>query len=56
MRDYVAGDALKQIHWKATARAQALKVRNRTGEEKTGIAILCDTKRYSGDNREYLPT
>jgi hypothetical protein len=55
VRDYVAGDALKQIHWKATARAQALKVRNRTGEEKTGIAILCDTKRYSGDNREYLP-
>ena len=55
VRDYVAGDALKQIHWKATAKAQALKVRNRTGEEKTGIAILCDTKRYSGDNREYLP-
>lgn len=55
VRDYVAGDALKQIHWKATARAQALKVRNRTGEEKTGIAILGDTKRYSGDNREYLP-
>lgn len=55
VRDYVAGDALKQIHWKATARAQALKVRNRTGEEKTGIVILCDTKRYSGDNREYLP-
>ena len=55
VRDYVAGDALKQIHWKATARAQALKVRNCTGEEKTGIAILCDTKRYSGDNREYLP-
>ena len=55
VRDYVPGDALKQIHWKATARAQALKVRNRTGEEKTGIAILCDTKRYSGDNREYLP-
>lgn len=55
VRDYVAGDVLKQIHWKATAKAQALKVRNRTGEEKTGIAILCDTKRYSGDNREYLP-
>ncbi len=55
VRDYVPGDALKQIHWKATARAQALKVRNRTGEEQAGIAILCDTKRYSGDNREYLP-
>ncbi len=55
VREYVPGDALKQIHWKATARAQALKVRTRTGEEKAGIAILCDTKRYSADNREYLP-
>lgn len=55
VRDYVPGDALKQIHWKATARAQELKVRTRTGEEKAGIAILCDTKRYSADNREYLP-
>ena len=55
VRDYVPGDALKQIHWKATAREQKLKVRNRTGEEKAGITILCDTKRYSRDNREYLP-
>ncbi|MDE7186148.1 MAG: DUF58 domain-containing protein [Lachnospiraceae bacterium] len=55
VRDYVSGDALKQIHWKATAREQKLKVRNRTGEEKTGITILCDTKRYARDNREYLP-
>lgn len=55
VRDYMPGDALKQIHWKATAREQKLKVRNRTGEEKAGITILCDTKRYARDIREYLP-
>lgn len=55
VRDYVPGDALKQIHWKAVAREQKLKVRNRTGEEKAGITILCDTKRYARDNRVYLP-
>lgn len=55
VRDYVPGDALKQIHWKASARTQELKVRTRTGEEKAGIAILCDTKRYGNDNRVYLP-
>ena len=55
VRDYMAGDALKQIQWKATARAQKLKTRNRIGEENQGIALLCDTERYSQDMREYLP-
>ncbi len=55
VREYVPGDALKQIHWKVTARERKLKVRNRTGDEKAGIAILCDTKRYADDSREYLP-
>lgn len=55
VRDYMEKDALKQIHWKATAREQKLKVRNRIGEEKQGISILCDTKRYSEEEWEYLP-
>ncbi len=55
VRDYVPGDALKQMHWKAVAREQKLMVRNRAGEEKAGITILCDTKRYARDNRIYLP-
>ena len=55
VRDYVTGDALKQIHWKATAREQKLKVRNRIGEEKQGISLLWDTRRCSGQQREYLP-
>lgn len=55
VRDYVEGDSLKQIHWKATAREGKLKVRTRTGEEKQGITIFCDMERYSRDRREYLP-
>lgn len=55
VRDYVEGDSIRQIHWKATARERKLKVRNRTGEEKQGIVLFCDTKRYTTDMREYLP-
>ena len=55
VRDYVAGDAVKQIHWKATAREQKVKVRNRIGEEKQGISLLWDTRRYSKEERLYLP-
>lgn len=55
VRNYMEGDALKQIHWKATARRQAFMVRNKTGEEKQGISILCDTKRFSDSNKDYLP-
>jgi len=55
VRDYVAGDALKQIHWKVSAREQTLKVRKRIGEEKQGIALLFDTKRYSKKMHDYIP-
>lgn len=55
VRDYVEGDPLKQIHWKATAREGRLKVRTRTGEEKQGIAVFCDMKRFSQDRKRYLP-
>lgn len=55
VRDYMQGDTLRSIHWKATAREQKLKVRTRIGEQKQGISVICDTKRYSHDNRIYLP-
>lgn len=55
VRDYVKGDPVKQIHWKATAREQKLKVRGRVGEEKQGISLLWDTRRGSGNEKEYLP-
>lgn len=54
-RDYAAGDPLKQIHWKATAREQKLKVRTKIGEEKQGVALIFDTERYEEDIKKYLP-
>ena len=55
VRDYVEGDSLKQIHWKATARERKLKVRIMTGKEDQRISIFCDTRRYSEDMKEFLP-
>lgn len=55
VRDYVEGDSLKQVHWKATAREQKLKVRIMTGKENQGITVFCDTRRYSEDMKEFLP-
>lgn len=55
VRDYVEGDSLKQVHWKATAREQKLKVRVMTGKENQGITVFCDTRRYSEDMKEFLP-
>lgn len=55
VRDYIPGDAIKQIHWKATAREQKLKTRNRIGEEKRGITIFLDTRRESEEPYKYLP-
>ena len=55
VRDYVQGDSLKYIHWKATAREQKLKTRNRVGEEQQGICLFFDTRRYSKKPLEYLP-
>ena len=55
VRDYVPGDPIKQIHWKATARELKLKTRTMIGEEKQGISMLFDTKRYDKDMKVYLP-
>jgi len=54
-RDYVCGDALKHIHWKATAKEQKLKVRNMTGERKQGIVLALDTQRIAVKAEEYIP-
>lgn len=54
-RDYVPGDPLKRIHWKASAREQKLKTRNMLGERKQELMIVCDTKRYSDRESDYLP-
>lgn len=55
VRDYIPGDPIKFIHWKATAREQKLKTRNRIGEEKQLICLFYDTKRYSDQILTYLP-
>ena len=55
VRDYVEGDSLKQVHWKATARERKLKVRLMTGKDDQRISIFCDTRRYSEDMEEFLP-
>lgn len=54
-RDYVTGDALKRIHWKASAKEQKLKTRTMLGERQQEILLLCDTTRYSEEPYIYLP-
>lgn len=54
VRDYVPGDALKRIHPMASAKTGVLKTRNRVGEEKCGIGILYDGKRYYREPEQYL--
>lgn len=55
VRDYVPGDSLKKIHWKAVARSGKLWVRKDTGNEKQGVLMLFDNCRYSSKMAEYLP-
>ena len=55
VRNYTEGDSLRQIHWKATARAGKLLTRTRVGEEKQGISLFCDMTRFSRKAEEYLP-
>lgn len=55
VREYMPGDELRHIHWKATAKEQTLKTRIQTGEEKQGISFFFETKRYSQDMYTYLP-
>lgn len=54
-RDYVAGDPLKYIHWKASAKEQRLKTRNLLGERKQEIFLAYDTKRYDEKEENYIP-
>ncbi len=54
-REYIQGDALKQIHWKATARNRKLMSRGLRGEDKSGVALFYDTHRCHEDPKLYLP-
>ena len=55
VRDYVAGDSLKKIHWKLSAREQLFKVRPDIDEGKQNVSIFLDNKRYSRKLEYYLP-
>ncbi|MCR5210303.1 MAG: DUF58 domain-containing protein [Lachnospiraceae bacterium] len=54
-REYAAGDDIRQISWKVSARSGKLMVRKMIGEEKEGIAILMGTERFSERIEDYLP-
>ena len=55
VRDYIAGDDIRRINWKQTARLGKLTVRNYIGEEKDGIGLIVDTERTCNDINGYLP-
>ena len=55
VRDYAAGDDVRRINWKQTARLNKLTVRNYIGEEKDGIGLIIDTERISEKISDYLP-
>lgn len=53
LREYVAGDEVKDIDWKASSRSQKLLVRQYIAEKKHNIMIVLDTgKRMLADTRE----
>ncbi len=55
VREYAAGDSLRQIHWKTSAREGHLMTRTRIGEEKQGISVFCDMNRFGRKAEAYLP-
>lgn len=42
LRNYMAGDTMRMINWKASAREQELLSRTYTGEDKTEAVLICD--------------
>lgn len=56
VRDYREGDSIKRIHWKSSAKTQALKVRNEVGVLQEKVLVLADFERISDDMHEYLPS
>jgi uncharacterized protein (DUF58 family) len=51
LRDYRPGDALRTVHWKATARRRSLVVRELEDESGPGIEIVLD-RRAAGERLE----
>ena len=55
VREYVPGDDVRFMHWKSSARSGELMVRKMTGEEREGIGIVLQNRRFSEDIMDYLP-
>ena len=55
VREYMPGDPLRSVHWKSTAVMQKLMIREKIGEEKSGIGIYMESHRYDDRIEEYLP-
>lgn len=55
VRKYEAGDDVRQIHWRASARSGELLVRKMTAQEREGVTILMGSRRISEEMAEYLP-
>lgn len=52
LREYVPGDEIKDIDWKASARSQKMLVRQYIAEKKHNIMLVMDTnKRMLGDSQ-----
>ncbi|MCR4656349.1 MAG: DUF58 domain-containing protein [Lachnospiraceae bacterium] len=55
VREYIPGDDIRSIHWKASAKQGRLFVRTTVGEEKQGIGIIMDSERPESEPGDYLP-
>lgn len=55
VREYAPGDDVRFINWKKSAVMQKLMVRQRRGEENSGVALIMDPGRYFEEDFDFLP-
>lgn len=53
LRDYVAGDEPRSIHWRASARTESLKVRQLSAEVLRRCLVVLDRDRTNGDDAAF---
>ncbi|MBQ7714849.1 MAG: DUF58 domain-containing protein [Clostridia bacterium] len=45
IRDYVAGDSIRDIHWKLSSKTQEIKVKQFNSAEENHVYVFCDVSR-----------
>lgn len=55
VRDYVRGDSMRQIHWKASAKSGELKSRTYYDEGKNNVMLYYEGKRFFDEEKFFLP-